>query len=553
MFDSIRAAPGVSPTSPSSGTVNTVSRRSAPAPTRTCFSSTAPTSPVRAPACPGRAQRRRHSGSSGAVRGCVRRIRQHPGHGVQRHHQTGQQSLPVRRVVLRTDLGPDRAAGRAAGCRPPTLSGYERARYRDFTTNLGGPVRRDRLWFFGGYQHLRDYDSQPGADPQFPRTYEQDKIFAKLTWQLKPGLQLMQSFHQEFWVNPQLPTVVTPFAATARSHASVPTMTFGHLTQTLSPNTVWDVRVGRFVYLRHDDPSSAAIPRLRTGSTARRSVSSGNPPQIGRADAHSHDRQSDPQPLPARVVRRRSRVKIGAQFERGRAPRNPQSFRPASGSSTTTGCRFRRSPAPPSISGGEFITAAAFASDALTLGGPLDDQRRSAVRPQPRHQPGPATRSIRKGARRARSSDGLGTLYTWNVVSPRLGVTAKLTADGRTILRASYGRFNQGVLTGEICPIHPGVTPVTTTQFDPATGGYTQLVSVVDPKINLHARSRHADAPHRRVLDRRRSRAGLPTGRGSSPTSARPATTSSPGPTSAASTARNRGRCPTAARCRSSC
>ena len=50
---------------------------------------------------------------------------------------------------------------------------------------------------------------------------------------------------------------------------------------------------------------------------------------------------------------------------------------------------------------------------------------------------------------------GLGTLYTWNVVSPRLGVTARLTADGRTILRASYGRFNQGVLTGEISPIHP--------------------------------------------------------------------------------------------------
>jgi len=80
---------------------------------------------------------------------------------------------------------------------------------------------------------------------------------------------------------------------------------------------------------------------------------------------------------------------------------------------------------------------------------------------------------------------GLGTLYTWNVVSPRLGVTERLTADGRTILRASYGRFNQGVLTGEISPIHPGVTPITTKQFDAATGGYTQLVSVVDPKINL--------------------------------------------------------------------
>ena len=40
---------------------------------------------------------------------------------------------------------------------------------------------------------------------------------------------------------------------------------------------------------------------------------------------------------------------------------------------------------------------------------------------------------------------GLGTLYTWNVLSPRLGVTAKLSADGRTMLRASYGRFSQGV------------------------------------------------------------------------------------------------------------
>ena len=62
---------------------------------------------------------------------------------------------------------------------------------------------------------------------------------------------------------------------------------------------------------------------------------------------------------------------------------------------------------------------------------------------------------------------GLGTLYTWNLWSPRLGVTTKLTADGRTMLRASYGRFSQGVLTGEFSAFHPGVTPVTTTAFDP--------------------------------------------------------------------------------------
>jgi hypothetical protein len=140
-------------------------------------------------------------------------------------------------------------------------SGYERVKYRDATSNLGGPVVRDRLWFFAGYQHLRDYDSQPGTDPRFPRTYEQDKIFAKLTWRLSPSLQLVQSFHDEFWVNPELPTLVKPVEATQRLHASVPATTFGHLTHTLSSNTVWDVRVGRFVFDRKDDPSTGDVTR----------------------------------------------------------------------------------------------------------------------------------------------------------------------------------------------------------------------------------------------------------------------------------------------------
>jgi hypothetical protein len=41
------------------------------------------------------------------------------------------------------------------------------------------------------------------------------------------------------------------------------------------------------------------------------------------------------------------------------------------------------------------------------------------------------------------------------------------------------------MLTAEYSPRHPGWTPTTTTAFDPATGGYTRLVKVVDPKINV--------------------------------------------------------------------
>ena len=36
----------------------------------------------------------------------------------------------------------------------------------------------------------------------------------------------------------------------------MPAITFGHLTHTLSPNTVWDVRVGRFVADEERPPST---------------------------------------------------------------------------------------------------------------------------------------------------------------------------------------------------------------------------------------------------------------------------------------------------------
>ena len=148
-----------------------------------------------------------------------------------------------------------------ARCSQPT-SGYVRARYRDFTTNLGGPIVRNRLWFFTGYEYLRDYDSQPGTDPKFPRTYEQNKFLGKLTWQATSTLRVLSSFHNEEWVNPERPTLITPFETTLRFSASVPTTTFAHITHTPSSNTLWDARVGRFVSAQDNMRSLTFIDSL---------------------------------------------------------------------------------------------------------------------------------------------------------------------------------------------------------------------------------------------------------------------------------------------------
>ena len=483
MFDFIRAAPGVSPTSPGGGSTNSVSAFGSGTNENvflidgTNFT------------CPCSGEARSEPGVDFIQEVQVQSV----GASVEFGNMQGAVVNVVTRQGSERFLYDASYYGQTAGLTSQPVqvvypgpgqprSGYERVRYRDATTNLGGPVIRDRLWFFAGYQHLRDYDSQPGTDPAFPRTYEQDKIFAKLTWRLASNWQLLQSFHDEFWVNPELPTRVRPFEATQRRHASVPAMTFGHLTHTLSPNTVWDVRVGRFVFDREDDPSTGDVTRPSRFDRVT-GVLSGAPQTFGGLKLIRTTGKGTINHYQPDVLGSDHQWRFGGQLEKGEH-HLPSIIPTGVRFVESSGAPFQAVSSDPSITGGVFVTASGFVSDAITLGNVLTinagvrfDHSRAISQDLPKlDTQGRETDTIVRG---------LGTLYTWNVWSPRLGITMKLTDDGRTMLRASYGRFNQGVLTGELSPIHPAATPTTTMAYDSLTGGYTTLVSVVDPKRNL--------------------------------------------------------------------
>ena len=485
MFDLVRASPGISPTSPSSAVTTTVSAfGSGVNENQFLIDGTNTTCP-----CNGVAR-------SDLGVDFIQEIQVHSaGASVEFGNLQGAVVNVVTRQGSRRFQSDASYYWQTSGLtsRPVTLpldpaspglgsSGYERARYRDFTTNAGGPLVRDRLWYFAGYQYLRDYDTQPGSDPAYPRTYEQDKIFAKLTWKLGERLQLMQSFHDEFWVNPDTPTLVTPFEATRRRSASVPAMTLGHLTHAVSDRTVWDARVGRFVYDEHRDPSTGD---WTTASRFDRvtGITTGAPAQLGgitliRTSAKGTVSQYRPGLWGAD-----HQWKIGVQVERGEQ-RGANIIPTGVRFVDNGGAPFQSISSDPSNTGGVFVTAAGFMSDTATI------RDRVTVSAGLRFD---YSRAISQDLPvvdvQGRETDdivhGLGPMYDWNLWSPRLGATLKLRADGRAMLRASYGRFNQGVFTGELTPFHPGVTPVTTRAFETATGGYTRVVRVVDPRINL--------------------------------------------------------------------
>jgi hypothetical protein len=477
MFDFMRAAPGISATSPSSGTVTTVSAFGSGANENAFLidgtNFTCPCIGI-ARSEPGvdfiqeiQVQSVGASAEFGNIQGAVINVITRQGGDrflgdASYYWQTsGLTSQPVRFLVPNSNQ---------------VESGYERTRYRDVTTNLGGPAVRDRAWFFAGYQHLRDYDSQPGTDPAFPRTYKQDKVFGKLTWRPAPGWQLFHSIHDEHWVNPEPPTIARPYDATRRMSASVPAVTFGHLTHSLSSNTVWEARAGQFVYSEDNRPSTGSLTTPgRTDSVTR--LASGAPQSFGSVRIVRTSAKATLSHYRPALLGADHEWKMGGQFEKGEHRiRNviPTSQRFVDNNGLLSQIISRA----PATFGGISFTSSAFVSDAVTIGDRITlnaglrfDHSRAGSQDLPAIDlEGRETRQI---------IPGRGRLYTWNLFSPRLGVTTKLAADGRTILRASYGRFYQGVLTGELDYFHPGATPITTTEV--ATGA----VRVEDPNTNL--------------------------------------------------------------------
>ena len=477
MFDLVRTAPGISPTSPSSGTINTISAYGSSTNENSfLIDGTDFTSPSNgaARADPGvdfvqevHVQSVGASVEYGNVQGAVVNVVTRQGgnrftwdasyYGQTTHLTTQPIRLPV---VGAGDL----------------TSGYTRAKYRDFTTNLGGPAVRDRLWFFAGYQYLRDNDSQPGTDSNSPRVSEEDNIFAKLTWRLAPGWQLVQSFHDGRWVNAEQPSIARRFETTLRLRGSVPAVTFAHLTHTWSANTVWDIRIGRFAFSQEDAPSTdnLATPN-RFDQVTKLSI--GAPPQVGNLEGTRTTAKATLTRYHAGVLADHE-WKLGGQIDNG-AHRSLRVIPTGVRFIDDAGSPFQAVSSAPSNAGGQAMNVAAFVSDAVTVG------ERLTINAGLRFDHSRATSQDlaaldSEGAEVGEIIRGLGTLYTWNVFSPRLGLTARLDAAGRTLLRASYGRYTQGVVTGEISPLHPGVTAVVTSDFVPSDGGYTRVRSVVD-------------------------------------------------------------------------
>lgn len=149
----------------------------------------------------------------------------------------------------------------------PSLKEFE----RDYSFRLSGPVLKDRLWFVGNYRGFRD-ETLGSFVPvaiggtqynNYNAPYKQDWGFGKMTAQLTPSIRWFGSWNYSKGDRPNDFTVPSRRTLEATRHWQAKEHTISsQLTWTISSNTLMDARFGlwRFNYSGSSQPGAETNP-----------------------------------------------------------------------------------------------------------------------------------------------------------------------------------------------------------------------------------------------------------------------------------------------------
>jgi outer membrane receptor protein involved in Fe transport len=122
---------------------------------------------------------------------------------------------------------------------------FHRDQYTDLTAQVGGPILKDKLWFFGGVQTRREHFSQPGTPPESPVKEDDDRFFFKFTYDVNQANKLQFSLHNDYYNIPEPVTITKPLESALVETGSNPTPNV-LWTSTLNDKTILEVRYAGF-------------------------------------------------------------------------------------------------------------------------------------------------------------------------------------------------------------------------------------------------------------------------------------------------------------------
>src|SRR5262245_42169257 len=327
---------------------------------------------------------------------------------------------------------------------------YHRDDFKDTTWQVGGPVKKDKLWFFGSFQYQKDADSQPGTDPAFPARSSAKRLFWKVNYQVNQNNKIQVQEHDDFYDIPGRATALTAPSTIAVEHGHNPSP--GVMwTNVLSNKTFIEARYSGFYGIDHGDPLEANQPRvarrfqdLDTGRITGGIYSwyDGNSWKTAGMAKVSHYAEN--------FLGGSHDLKLGVQFDSGGSDYaiGLNDYIYTYGSTIAYGYTQL-----PYHQGGQKRSVGTYVDDTYKIGkatlnvGVRYDWSRASIRSYPLLDA--------QGNETGQSSKELSGLFTWNSISPRAGLIYRINESGKSVVKVHAGRYYGGVVTSEFDNVSP--------------------------------------------------------------------------------------------------
>lgn len=359
---------------------------------------------------------------------------------------------------------------------------------QQYTGEVGGPIARDRLWFYGLLTGTRQMTTGVGVDPSTDKAGGRNfKPFIKGTWRAAESGNLSIGYNDNNFCCAATATRTAPLITQTVEHGHNPVV-YGQYTHSFGASTLLEVRGGG-IYIRDnftpysDDFETPGRLDQGTGISSVNGLT---------ASKQFHNRIT----LDGSLANTRSALggthDLKAGLQTGLATQRTVSARIGNISYTDlNGAPYRVTLSDPAATGGRIRSVGLYAQDTWTVNDRVTLNLGIRFDSINGDIPAMSSEAVIEGIRGASFSPpvvsypGVDDVVSFNTFAPRLGFTMRLDQSGRTVLKSAYGRFYGKLASLMFSGLSPGGAVTTVREINPATGNYDIPVSVTDPKLNF--------------------------------------------------------------------